>query len=78
MARVTLVTRTGCHLCDDARAVVSAVCAEAGVAWAEEDVDATPGGRAEHGEYVPVVLVDGVRQGFWRIDPSRLRAAIAG
>ncbi|WP_312028591.1 glutaredoxin family protein [Cellulosimicrobium composti] len=77
---VLLYGRAGCHLCDDARAVVEAVCAEAGVAWAEVDVDAPdadPALREQYGEYVPVVTVGGVQQGFWRVDARRLARAVA-
>jgi len=80
--RLVLLGRAGCHLCDDARTVVEQVAAEAGTAWAEVDVDAAAehdGGalRREYGEQVPVVPVDGVPRGFWRIDPGRLRKALA-
>ena len=32
----------------------------------------------ELGELVPVVQVDGVQQGYWRIDPARLRRTLTG
>ncbi len=76
---VLLYGREGCHLCDDARTVVEEVCAEAGVAWAEVDVDAPdadPALREQYGEYVPVVTVGGVQQGFWRVDARRLARAV--
>ena len=76
-ARVTLVGRPGCHLCDDARAVVAQVCAEAGVAWVEQSIDDDPALMDEYWERIPVVLVDGRPHDFWRIDPARLRAALA-
>ncbi|MEN1975504.1 glutaredoxin family protein [Cellulomonas sp. P4] len=82
-ARVVLYVRAGCHLCDDARAVVAAVAAERGATWAEVDVDAggvVPDGRSladVHGELVPVVEVDGARVGYWQIDADRLRDALA-
>ena len=79
-APVLLFGRAGCHLCDDARAVVEAVCREAGIAWAEVDVDAPdadPALREQYGEYVPVVTVGGVQQGFWRVDARRLARAVA-
>lgn len=81
-ARVVLYGRPGCHLCDEAREVVRAVCDELAVGWREIDVDAAPtppGGRPlaqEYGELVPVVEVDGVRRGYWRIDAGRLRRAL--
>ncbi|MDQ0426136.1 glutaredoxin family protein [Cellulomonas iranensis] len=80
-ARVVLYGRAGCHLCDDARALVARVCAEVGATWVEVDVD-VPGPDGvppadELGEMVPVVDVDGVRRGYWRIDEGRLRRALA-
>jgi glutaredoxin len=75
--QVELLTRTGCHLCDDARRLVERVAAAAGVPWQERDVDADPALRAEYGDLVPVVLVDGKELGHWRIEEARLRHALA-
>ena len=77
---VLLFGRPGCHLCDDAREVVAQVCADAGVAWSEVDLDdpATPPEvRERYSEYVPVVTVGGVQQAFWRVDARRLARAVA-
>ncbi|WP_028045144.1 glutaredoxin family protein [Cellulomonas sp. URHE0023] len=80
--RVVLYGRSGCHLCDDARDVVRSVCAETGSGWTEVDIEAGPyEGRDlvdELGELVPVVEVDGVQQGYWRIDAARLRRTLTG
>jgi len=79
-ARVTLYSRPGCHLCDDARAVVARVCEELGEGFEEVDITAGPeAGRltARYGEEVPVTLVDGRQHDFWRVDPDRLRAALS-
>jgi glutaredoxin len=79
-ARVTLYSRPGCHLCDQARAVVEAVCAETGETYAEVDIDADgfdPALRKRFTEEVPVTFVDGAQHDFWRVDPDRLRAALA-
>jgi hypothetical protein len=73
-----MYSRADCHLCDEARDVVAAVCAEAGEAWQELDVDADPALVERYGEYVPVVEVDGVQQGFWRVDAARLARRLAG
>jgi glutaredoxin len=78
-ARVVLYTRPGCHLCDDARAVVEQVCTEAGEHF--EEVDITTGPDCERltrafGEEVPVTFVDGRQHDFWRVDAQRLRAAL--
>lgn len=72
--KVELLTRAGCHLCGDARAVLEAV----GAGYVEVDVDADPELRAEWGDMVPVLLVDGVCQGYYNLDPAKVRAQLAG
>lgn len=75
---VTLLTRAGCHLCDEARPVVATICAETGSVWSEIDVDGSPELRSEYGDRLPVFLVDGREHGYWRVEPERLRAALLG
>ncbi len=75
--KVELLTRAGCHLCDDARRLVQRVAGEAGLPWGERDVDGDPALRAEYGDLVPVVLVDGKELGYWRIEEARLRRALS-
>jgi glutaredoxin len=74
--RVTLYGRVGCHLCDDARAVIEAVCAELGESYAEVDVDDHPELLDRYADEIPVTLVDGRQHDFWRVDADRLRAAL--
>jgi glutaredoxin len=76
--RVTLYGKPGCHLCDDARTVVQAVCAELGVGWTEIDITVDPELLEKYGEQIPVTFVDGRQHDFWRVDPARLRKALAG
>ncbi|NDZ82215.1 glutaredoxin family protein [Streptomyces sp. SID10853] len=73
---VTLVGKPGCHLCDDARAVVSAVCAETGAGWEEKDITQDAALNDAYWEQIPVVLIDGEQHTFWRVDPDRLRRAL--
>jgi glutaredoxin len=75
-ARVTLYSRAGCHLCDDARAVIEDVCAELGESYDEVDIDADPELRERFTDEVPVTFVDGRQHDFWRVSPDRLRAAL--
>ena len=80
-ARVTLYSKPGCHLCDDARAVVEGVCQELGESFDEVDITAGPDASAltrAYGEEIPVTLVDGRQHDFWRVDAGRLRAALTG
>ena len=74
--RVLLIGRAGCHLCDDARAVVRAVTAELGVGWEECSIEGDPHLEQQYAELIPVVLVDGVQHDYWRVDADRLRAAL--
>jgi hypothetical protein len=76
--RVTLLSRPGCHLCDDARSVIARVAAELSVGWDERDITASPDDLARYGEMIPVTLVDGVQHDFWRVSEERLRAALLG
>jgi hypothetical protein len=77
-ARVTLVTRPGCHLCEAAREVVARVCADLGETWEELDLDADPALAARYADEIPVTLVDGRQHDFWRVDETRLRRALEG
>ncbi len=76
-SRVEVYSRQGCHLCDDAIAVVADVCDPLGVAYDVIDVDADPHLKATFGDDVPVVHVDGRTVGFWRVKADVLRAALA-
>jgi glutaredoxin len=76
--RVTLYSRPGCHLCDDARAVIARVCADLGEEYAEVSIDGDPELQRRFGEEIPVTLVDGRQHDFWRVDEARLRTALGG
>jgi len=77
-ARITLLSRPGCHLCDDARMIISRVAAEFAVAWEERDITRSEDDLREYWDKIPVTLVDGVQHDFWRVSEDRLRAALAG
>jgi len=75
-ARVTLYSRPGCHLCDDARHVIARVCAELGESFEEISIDSDPVLLEKYAEEIPVTLVDGRQHDFWRVDETRLRSAL--
>jgi hypothetical protein len=81
--RLTLIGKSGCHLCDDAREVVQAVIAEV------EAADDAPSMHLEersilddaeladrYAEEIPVLLIDGEVHDYWRVDPVRLKTAL--
>ena len=71
-----LITKASCHLCDDARTVVSGVAAELGLPWTERQIDGDEDLTARYGEEIPVVLVDGIQRDFWHVDPVRLESVL--
>lgn len=76
MPRVTLVTKPGCHLCQDARAIVARVTEELGESFEEIDILQRPDLMQRWAEEIPVTLVDGRQHDFWRVNEERLRAAL--
>jgi glutaredoxin len=75
---ITLVSRPGCHLCEEARAVIARVAAELEVPWTERDITESEKDLLDYAEMVPVTLIDGVQHDFWRVDEQRLRRALTG
>ena len=76
MTQVTVMSRQGCHACEQAERDVERICGELGVAWGTADVDSDPEWRAEYGDRVPVILVDDVEHGYWKVEEDRLRKAL--
>jgi len=78
--RLTLLTRAYCHLCDDMRAALTPVAAQAGATVVEVDVDADPILEARFGDRVPVLLhggMDGAELCHYTFDAARVRRALA-
>jgi glutaredoxin len=78
MRQVTVMTRRDCSACHAAEADVERICGELGAGWSAVDVDTDPELRAEYGDRVPVILVDGAEHGFWSVEEARLRQALQG
>ena len=84
---LTLLTKPGCHLCDEARAVVDRVVSEVRgervmetsnpeITVTELSILDDPDLTERYAEEIPVLLIDGVVHNIWRIEPERLRAAL--
>ncbi|WP_209560229.1 glutaredoxin family protein [Frigoribacterium sp. PvP032] len=79
--RISLLTKPGCHLCDEARTALDAVLVEpefaaADLAYVETDILGDDALRAEYAEEIPVVLLDDRVHTIWRVEPDRLRTAL--
>ena len=73
MNRLQLVTRRGCHLCDDALAALRDLGREPELL----DVDADTALFDAYDWRVPVVVLDGRVLAEGRIEPAQLRAALS-
>jgi hypothetical protein len=76
-ATITLLSRPGCHLCDEARTVIARVAADLGVPWQERDITQSERDLQDYWEMIPVTLINGVQHDFWHVSEQRLRAALA-
>jgi glutaredoxin len=68
--RLRLYTRPGCHLCEEAAAVLERV----GEPFEEVDISGDDDLEEEYGLRIPVLLLDGQEHGYWRVEEDRLRA----
>lgn len=82
-ALLTLIGKPGCHLCDDARDVVTAVLADLKadaaapvVTFEERSILDEPDLHERFVEDIPVVMINGLVHNYWRIDPVRLHKAL--
>ena len=76
-ATITLLSRPGCHLCDEARTVIARVAADLGVPWEERDITQSERDLQDYWEMIPVTLINGVQHDFWHVSEQRLRTALA-
>ena len=56
--------------------VVERVCADLGESFEEVDITTDDDLADRFGEDIPVTFVDGRQHDFWRVDETRLRAAL--
>ena len=79
-ARLTLIGKPWCHLCDAAREVITSVVAELGpgasVTVNELSIFDDPELEERYVEEIPVVLINDRVHNIWRVDPARLKAAL--
>ena len=75
-ARVQIIGRPGCHLCEEAERVVEQVCGRRGIGYRVVSIEDDPVLADRYAEYIPVTMVDGQQHDFYRVDPERLAAAL--
>ena len=73
-ARVVLLGKPGCHLCEVARDVVDAVCADLEEPVVHRSTLDDVAWEMRYWEFIPVLFVDGRPHSYWRVDADALRA----
>ena len=73
MPDVVLYGRPGCHLCDDARALLERVRAELAFSLSERDIEQDDALHRAYLERIPVVTIDGEEAFEFFVDEAELR-----
>ena len=76
-ASLTLIGKPGCHLCDDARAIVTTVLADfESIELTELSILDDAALHEKYVEEIPVLLLNGRVHTIWRVDADRLRRSL--
>lgn len=73
---VTIYSRLGCHLCEDAERTLKFLQAELSFDIEVIDIDKEPELVRLYSDQVPVIHIDGNHHDFFRVDPERFRSSL--
>lgn len=81
---LTLLTKPGCHLCEEAKTVVDSVIdkfksehsSENPIELTEVNILEDQALLEQYGEEIPVLQINGATHAYWKIDSERLIAAL--
>ena len=76
MRKVTVISRTGCHLCEIAIDKINSVKEELNFELEIKLINDLPELEQEFGEQVPVIMIDNKIHDYWRVDIERFTKAI--
>ena len=76
MKKVTVYSRTGCHLCEIAIDLINSVKGSDNFSLEIKLIDNNSELEKEYGEQVPVILIDEKVHDYWRVDLIRFTKAI--
>ena len=74
---VTLYTRRGCHLCDDAKLAIEAARRRHPFHYEEIDIDTDAALRKRYNEEIPVIAIDGKKAFKYRLTSGELLQKLA-
>jgi glutaredoxin len=81
---LTLLTKPGCHLCEEAKKAIELVMFEFSkekpdfvqIELTELNILEDEALKNQYSEEIPVLQINGATHAYWRIDPERLIAAL--
>jgi glutaredoxin len=74
---VTLYTRPGCHLCEEAKAAIAPLLVQFGASLREVNVDDDPVLKELYGWDVPVIFIGPHKAAKHRVDVAQFRRQLA-
>ena len=76
MRKVTVISRTGCHLCEIAIDKIKLVKDQLQFELEIKLINDLPELEQAYGEQVPVIMIDNKIHDYWRVDIERFTKAI--
>ena len=76
MTQVTIYSRQGCHLCDDAKNVLESLREELNFEIEVINIDENAELIKLYSDQVPVIHIDGIHHDFYKVDPTRFRSSL--
>ena len=70
---VTLYTRPGCHLCEEAKALIEPILGEFGATLREVNIDADAVLRERYGMDIPVIFIGARKAAKHHVDAVKFR-----
>jgi glutaredoxin len=75
---VTIYSRPGCQLCEEAKAQIAPLLKEFGARLTEINIDEDPELRAQYDNDVPVIFLGARKAAKHRVDPAQFRRQLRG
>jgi glutaredoxin len=76
MTTITIYSRQGCHLCDDAQITLESLREELNFEIDVIDIDQNAELIKLYSDQVPVIHIDGIHHDFYKVDPLRFRSSL--
>ena len=76
MTTITIYSRQGCHLCNDAQKILESMREELNFEIEVIDIDKDAELIKLYSDQVPVIHIDGIHHDFYKVDPLRFKSSL--